>query len=189
MHLTLMAGLVKQQQRHIGKLVSQLQTVTQVTDGTFVWKISDYKAKFIEAMYKSNKELVSPPFYTSRHGYKAALSVFLNGNGEGEGKYLSLYIKLLPGEYDNILEWPFLLPVSFTIYDQCRDVEMRQNIAESFMPDPSWKHFQRPMKDEESMGFGFPKFVKLDLLKTKDYIRDDSLVIKACVDTSRFILP
>lgn len=44
--------------------------------------------------------------------------MFLNGNGVGEGSQVSVYIKLLPGEYDSILKWPFANTVSFTLYDQ-----------------------------------------------------------------------
>ena len=149
----------------------------------------NYKAKYIEAMYKNNKELVSPPFYTSRFGYKACLSVFLNGNGAGEGKYMSLYIKLLPGDYDNILDWPFSLPVSFTLYDQCADADMRASLSESFMPEPGWKHFQKPTKSVDSLGFGYPKYVSHEILKTRDYIKDDSLLIKVSVDNTTFVKP
>ncbi len=45
-------------------------------------------------------------------------SMFLNGNGVGEGTHVSVYIKILPGEYDSILKWPFSHAVSFTLYDQ-----------------------------------------------------------------------
>lgn len=45
-------------------------------------------------------------------------SLFLNGNGAGEGSHLSIYIKILPGEYDALLRWPFAHTVSFTLYDQ-----------------------------------------------------------------------
>ena len=188
-HLHLAWDLVLRQQQRISHLASAIHATAHTTDGTFIWRITSYKAKYIEALYKNCKELTSQPFCTSQFGYKAALSVFLNGNGPGEGKYLSVYIKLLPGEYDNILEWPFRLPVSFTVYDQHNEADLRANLAESFLPDPSWKHFQKPVKDEESLGFGYPKFVSHDILKTRNYIRDDSIIVRATVDTKRFILP
>ena len=45
-------------------------------------------------------------------------SLFFNGNGSGEGSHVSIYIKILPGEYDALLKWPFSHTVSFTLYDQ-----------------------------------------------------------------------
>ncbi|KAH9499150.1 TNF receptor-associated factor 4 [Bulinus truncatus] len=188
-HLELTCDLVKQQQAQISQLCTSLQTITQTTDGIFIWKISNYKSKFNDAVYKNNKELVSPPFYTSRFGYKACLSVFLNGNGAGEGKYISVYIKLLHGDYNNILDWPFTLPVSFTLYDQSIDANLRLNLSESFIPDPAWKHFQKPTQSSESLGFGYPKFVSHEVLNTRDYIKDDSLILKVTVDNTKFLKP
>lgn len=86
--------------------------------GTLVWKISDYSSKMAEAKTKEGMELVSPPFFTSQYGYKLQASIFLNGNGAGEGSHVSVYIKILPGEYDALLRWPFAHSLSFTLFDQ-----------------------------------------------------------------------
>lgn len=86
--------------------------------GTLVWKVNEYSAKFEEARGKDGMELISSPFYTSQFGYKLQASVFLNGNGAGEGTHISVYIKILPGEYDALLRWPFAHTVSFTLFDQ-----------------------------------------------------------------------
>ncbi|XP_055861701.1 TNF receptor-associated factor 4-like isoform X1 [Biomphalaria glabrata] len=185
-HLELTCDLLKQQQAQIAQLCSTLQAIAQTTDGIFIWKISNYKSKLNEAVHKSNKELISPPFYTSRFGYKACLSVFLNGNGAGEGKYISVYIKLLHGDYNNILDWPFVLPVSFTLFDQNIDATMRMNISESFIPDPAWKHFQKPCQSTESLGFGYPKFVSHEIIRSRDYIKDDALILKVTIDNAQF---
>jgi MATH domain. len=85
--------------------------------GTLIWKITDYSLKCQESI-----ELLSPSFYTSQFGYKLQVSLFLNGNGAGEGTHVSVYIKLLPGEYDALLKWPFSHSVSFTLFDQSEKV-------------------------------------------------------------------
>lgn len=100
--------------------------------GTLVWKISDYSAKLAEARTKEGYELVSPPFYTSQFGYKLQASLFLNGNGAGENSHLSLYIKLLPGEYDALLRWPFAHSVAFTLFDQSEKVNIMA-VAKHFL--------------------------------------------------------
>ncbi|XP_064612695.1 TNF receptor-associated factor 4-like isoform X2 [Liolophura sinensis] len=191
-HLELAWSLVHKQALQIQQLTETVHTVNNVTNGVFIWKINDYKAKLMECMMRNNREkreIFSQPFYTSRHGYKMIMSAFLNGNGTGEGKFLSVYIKLLPGEYDNILDWPFTLPITITLFDQCSDPEKRINIKESFIPDPTWKHFQKPLKDIDSLGFGYPKFISLEALKLRSYIKDDSLMIKVAFDNGKFIIP
>ncbi|XP_074642015.1 TNF receptor-associated factor 4-like [Tubulanus polymorphus] len=180
-HLSLVCTTVHRQQQQINNLKSKVHTIANVTDGIFIWKLPDYKLRLAEARSKPGLEIVSEPFYTSRYGYKLVTSLFMNGNGAGEGKYVSLYIKLVPGEYDNILEWPFCLPMSFTLLDQ-NPLSERVNIRESFIPDPTWKHFRKPDKEESSLGFGYPKFVSHETLKTRKYLLDDCLFLRIKVD-------
>ncbi len=183
-----MCRLALSQEKHIQDLTSQLQLTTRVTEGTFVWKIDKIKGKLQDAK-ALNKEFKSEPFYTNRYGYKLGVSVFMNGNGSGEGTHMSLYIRVLQGEYDNLLEWPFRHPITFQLMDQCNDPDKREPITESFVPNPSWKHFQKPDIDSESMGFGYPKFISYELLKNGSYLKDDQIFVKITVDMKKFICP
>lgn len=180
-HLDLMCTLAHKQQEIIKKLEIQNTSF----NGVLVWKIKDFGKRLNEAKNVDGLELVSAPFYTSQYGYKVQASLFLNGNGGGENSHMSVYIKLLPGEYDSILRWPFKHTVSFTLLDQADQRKDACNIVESFIPDPNWKNFQRPSKEPDQLGFGFPKFVPHKMLETRNYVRDDCLFIKIRVDPSR----
>lgn len=93
--------------------------------GTLIWKISDVLEKLEEGRHKlcgDGLELISSPFYTSQFGYKLQASVFLNGNGSGENTHVSVYIKILPGEFDALLKWSFSHSVAFTLFDQSEKV-------------------------------------------------------------------
>ncbi|CAH1801330.1 unnamed protein product [Owenia fusiformis] len=186
-HLNLMQDLVATQDNQLESLRNKITDLTCITDGILTWKMDDYKNMFATTKAKTSHEICSESFYTSRYGYKLGATVFLNGNGSGEDKYLSLYIRLLPGEYDNLLEWPFRLPITFTLFDQNEHFEKRVNIRESFLPDISWKHFQKPEKDSDALGFGYPKFISHVMLNTRNYIKDDALFIQIKVDTSKVI--
>ena len=105
-HLDLMVNLSKKQAELIEKL-QKLDRTETIKNGVLVWKIRDLKKRMSEAKNTDGLELVSAPFYTSQYGYRVQASLFLNGNGGGENSHLSVYIKLLPGEYDTILRWPF----------------------------------------------------------------------------------
>jgi len=184
-HLDLMVNYSKKQQDLIEKLNCQLDKSETIKNGVLVWKIRDLKSRLEEAKNTEGLELVSAPFYTSQYGYRVQASLFLNGNGGGENSHMSVYIKLLPGEYDTILRWPFRHTVSFTLLDQSELRKDACNIVESFIPDPNWKNFQRPSREPDQLGFGFPKFVPHQMLQTRNYIRDDSIFIKIRVDPCR----
>ena len=107
--------------QEIEDLRHRVEATTRCADGTLLWKISDFSRLLKEARQSpaTRGEVVSAPFYTHKYGYKLVASVFPNGDGEGaEGKFLSLYVKILPGDYDNLLEWPFTHPIKFTLVDQ-----------------------------------------------------------------------
>ena len=120
-HLKLVCGLVKTQRREIEDLRAQMESMTRSADGTLLWRISHFSRLLQEARLSPNtsSEVCSVPFYTHKYGYKLVASVFPNGDGDGaEGKFLSLYVKILPGDYDNLLDWPFVHPIKFTLVDQ-----------------------------------------------------------------------
>ena len=54
-----------------------------------------------------NNEYYSPPFYSHPHGYKLCIRVDANGHGKGKDTHVSIYAKLMRGDYDNNLQWPF----------------------------------------------------------------------------------
>ena len=55
-----------------------------------------------------NEKWISSPFYTHlQGGYKMCLSVLPNGDNEVQGNYVSLFIHLMQGEFDDHLKWPF----------------------------------------------------------------------------------
>ena len=112
----------------------------------FIWKIEHYSEKLQDARTNKKTTLFSPHFSTSRHGYRLALSICLCGDGKGKiskhlhplnhlflhlakGKYISLFICICRGEYDALLVWPFSHRVTFTLLDQCDDVDNRRILS------------------------------------------------------------
>ncbi|XP_019862374.1 PREDICTED: TNF receptor-associated factor 2-like isoform X2 [Amphimedon queenslandica] len=61
----------------------------------------------------------SKVFKTS--GYKMMLCVYANGYGRGKGTHMSCYTVLVPGEYDDVLGWPFEGEVTVELLNQNED--------------------------------------------------------------------
>uniref|UniRef100_A0A1X7VPZ9 Uncharacterized protein n=1 Tax=Amphimedon queenslandica TaxID=400682 RepID=A0A1X7VPZ9_AMPQE len=68
-----------------------------------------------------NQVWYSPSFYTSPGGYKMMLCVYANGYGRGKGTHMSCYTVLVPGEYDDVLGWPFEGEVTVELLNQNED--------------------------------------------------------------------
>ena len=186
-HLDMMVKYCSSQQQYIHRLKQELEKANVPKDGVLIWKILNFEEKMAEAKTSEGLELVSLPFYTSSSGYRLQASLFLGGNGGGEGTHMSVYIKVLPGEFDNILKWPFKHTISFTLLDQNPDRQSAVNIVESFIPDPSWTNFAQSSKveDPEQLGFGFPRFVPHGMLGMRNYVKDNTLFIKIRADANK----
>ncbi|XP_030636844.1 TNF receptor-associated factor 4b [Chanos chanos] len=201
-HLFLLCGVVNRQRLELRELRHCVEESSRNFDGSLLWKLSNYSRKLQEAQSKINGcvELFSRPFYSHRYGYRLQVTTFLNGNGSGEGTHLSIYIRVLPGEYDGLLEWPFPYRVTFSLLDQSDpSVTKPKHVTETFSPDPNWKNFQRPRPiamntvrggclDESMLGFGYPKFISHQEMMKGNYIRDNAIFIKASIDVVQNII-
>ncbi|XP_029467934.1 TNF receptor-associated factor 2-like isoform X2 [Rhinatrema bivittatum] len=76
-------------------------------NGIFIWKIPNFHMRRQEAICGTTEYLESTAFYTHLYGYKMALQVYLNGDLNAKGTHISVHLKLLKGEFDVLLKWPF----------------------------------------------------------------------------------
>ena len=83
--------------------------------GSIVFKVTDYEKK------RANNEIVlSRSFYTA-DGYNMCIEVDTNGDSEGKGTHVSVYERILKGDYDEELNWPFIGTVKFELLNQLDD--------------------------------------------------------------------
>ena len=148
-------------------------------DGVLIWKIPNVSAKIYDSFNEPEKSFYSPPFCTSRHGYKMCARIYLNGDGMGKGTHISLFFVIMRGEYDALIRWPFRQKVTFMLLDQ-NHVE---HVIDAFRPDPNSSSFQRPRR-EMNIASGCPLFFPLADLNKHAYIKDDAMFIKVIVDCS-----
>ena len=156
----------------------------KTTNGVFIWKIPDIRRRYRDAVDRKTISLYSPPFYTSPHGYRMCIRVYLNGDGIGKGTHISVFFVLMKSEHDCLLSWPFKQSVRFTLINQ---VNQANSILEAFAPDLSSPSFQQPT-GEMNVASGFPKFVRQSILQNEEFTQGNAIYIKAQVDVSGLAL-
>ncbi|XP_034535361.1 TNF receptor-associated factor 5-like [Notolabrus celidotus] len=161
----------------------QLQELGSTSyDGKLIWKVDGFRRKK-EAEVKGQPPcLTSVPFHTGSCGYKMAARVYLNGDGDGRGTHLSLYVVLMQGDFDALLPWPFKQTVSLSLLDQSG---ARNHRSLNFRPDPASKSFLRPAAESVNVASGFSCFIPLATLENPQnasYVDDDTLFVKVKVD-------
>ena len=147
----------------------------------YTWTIPKVSHKKLAA----ENVLYSPPFYTDQNaGYKLCLFLYMDGDGSGKGTHLSFYIAVMRGEYDAQLTWPFGQKVTLILQDQ----DHQKHVAKWFKPDPAEYDtlFQRPSPHSEmNVAFGCPKFAPLSVLDNPPYVKDDTMILRCIVDTTK----
>lgn len=155
-------------------------------NGMFIWKITHVREKIQEAISGRQVSCYSTPFYSSQYGYKMCARIYLNGDGIGKNTHVSLFFVIMRGEYDGLLKWPFRQKVTFILLDQSN--ECKENIIDSFKPDPNSNSFKRPVSDM-NIASGVPQFCPLKNLISQEheYIKDDCMFIKIIIDSRDLI--
>ena len=188
--LVSLARFVKDQSQQIERLMSQVKEQSQQierlkivnnTNDSFVWKISNFQALLDRARRGQKVVMLSEPFYLSKNGYKLRLKLELQPlfpifDGD---VYLSLFVRVVPGEFDPLLSWPFTEKVRSTVIDQNPCKDKRRNIsgvidfAEKSDPCP------RPLAEKDHFDYGHVFLTRGESLKSRSYIMNDTIFIIA----------
>ena len=80
----------------------------------------------------------------------------------GIGKFVALFVHMMKGDYDDILEWPFTGRIVLSILDQTEGAEFRSHISEPLVAKPHLVAFQRPTERRNYKGFGYVEFFPIN---------------------------
>ena len=149
----------------------------------YVWRINSFTKKLKKIQSGSYEDPSrSEPFTTGPNGYRLSMWAYLNGRGKGHEKCLSIYVRVMGGEYDPILTWPVKPSYTFHLISQSQEQNKRLDLVR--VRDLSIKHggIARPQKDDKSIIVGFDDFIVHEDIEKKEYLVDDSLFIKCIVE-------
>ena len=171
-----LANLVKEQSQQIKRLEQMTEKYAP-----YVWKITGFQEVYDRAVTGEQETILSEPFYLSKNGYKLRIKMLPNGGSadpkvhkDFKGKYMSVYIKVIPGEYDSILSWPVTEKIRITMIDQVTCQSDRVNVSKVVdFQKTNWTRLVR----EEDVGFGFVDFVHQNVLQTRSYLKNDKIFI------------
>ena len=174
--------VIDQQNTRIRQLeLQQRDNEGRWCNGTYIWKIPEYSRKKREVVEMSPVVHHSPGFYTSTYGYKMCIRVNLNGVESGTGTHLSLFVHLMRGDYDEILCWPFHGRIMLSVLDQRDNGDKKRDITETLIAKPGLNAFLKPTQKRNHKGFGYIEFAPLSYVENGDYIRNDTMIVKAVV--------
>ena len=128
-------------------LYDKIRQLEPGNSDVIVWKIPSVKFVFDSAKVArpSSDPLIepatsfsSPIFRTHPHGYNFFIKLYPYGIGPATGKCASVLFALFPGDYDNLLQWPFTKTIHIGIRDQ---LDPMNTWTKTILPDqdPAYK--------------------------------------------------
>ncbi len=131
-----------------------------------------------------NTSIQSPPFYTSKKGYKICISIYPNGQSGGAGTHVSVYACLMKGDHDDTLTWPFTGSVTIELLNQLEDKNHYKGILAFIAHQETSK---RVVDRERGPGRGYTTFISHAALgynasANTQYLKDDTLVFRVSAE-------
>ena len=103
------------------------------------------------------------------------LVVYPNGHKSGENTHISVYIRLVSGDFDNQLDWPFQGSVYVSLMDQ-RDDDDHWVEKIEFNEEPIPGSLPEVKKGTKNTEWGNERFISQELLCQRFYdLESDSL--------------
>ena len=143
-------------------------------EGKLLWKIPDFSMRVNEACSGRNEAICSPPFYTSSHGYKMYLKLYLLGKGTGRSSHMSLYYIVTKGEFDKHLQWPFSNKVTFKLIHR----DYTKDLVETVHPQVAVNSPR--LCDGHTCGC--PRFARYSDLMNGGFVVEDAVYIQCLIE-------
>ena len=118
----------------------------------------------------------SPAINKHKYEYKFGLRVYLSGVDNGRGRYVALFVHMMEGEHDDLLQWPFIGTITLSILD--RSGAKHNDISQIVQATPNVSVFERSREAIYRRGYGFVKFAPIEQVFGPHYVKKDKLFLK-----------
>ena len=139
----------------------------------FYWVVRD-----VVGQIESSKEIFSPPFLSSPNGYQFCVRLNMSGHGNGSGTHLSVYLYIMKGPFDDLIEWPTKQGTfKATLMSQLAIGEDTPHYSKT-VSIGSHPAFKRKLDIErKNTSAGWPMYISFFDLMNERYYVEDSVVI------------
>ena len=117
----------------------------------------------------------SEPFYSHAGGYKMKVSVHPNGSQNFRSAYLSFYVCILRGEFDDQLRWPFNGIITTEAYNRTTGQWSNERTIVMNEQRCGLENVERPVDALTCGNWGYRDYLSLSELKD-NYVKETNIV-------------
>lgn len=149
----------------------RMQMRTQHDSCRKLYKLTEYQKR-----KAANEEVDFPPFYTSSNGYHMFFRVYPNGIGPGKGTHISVNVRIIRGDCDSELKWPFTGTITIELLNQIED---RDHFIEQMILDANGN--AHVGDDWGLLTYVLQSELSYDSSIETQYLKDDSMYFRVSV--------
>lgn len=95
--------------------------------------------------------------------------MYPNGVGDGRGRYVAIFVHMMEGEHDDILNWPYAGRITLSVLD--RNGQRDNDISHTLQAKPTLAAFQRPREAICPIGYGLIYFARIELFFGPQFVK------------------
>ena len=144
-----------------------------ISTGGLEWKITGVKQKIEKKEYS-----YTDPFYVGL--YKCQGCIVWDSNNTGK---VGCYIRIMKGEFDYKLKWPFIYRRKFVLFNQSRNEDnhiLSNEVSKETLQNYP-QCFQKPTEIRNE-GIGTSSFISNTEILTEKYCKEDSITLHITVE-------
>jgi len=169
---------IERQSQQIDRLYKEqskqitVSKINQVLSTPFEWTIPNFEALFLTSD-SEQQILVCKPFSLFECGYRFLLEIVIAR--PLSQNFLRVFIKVVPGEFDELLPWPCKERVRVTLVNQDLPPDNRKNISHVIDFEMGKKPSSRPHCDDDHK---YRPSLGLSKHELHSYIKNDTILIR-----------
>jgi len=146
--------------------------INQTLSTPFEWKIPKFDALFLTK--DSERQILDcKPFYLFECGYKYLLEILITR--PLSQNFLRVFIKVVPGEFDELLPWPCKERVRVTLVNQDLPPDNRKNISHVIDFEMAKEPCSRPLRDRDHK---YRPSLGLARHELRSFIKNETILIR-----------
>ena len=143
-----------------------------------LWEINNFLMHLQDTLDGHIEAIESPVMKTVRYGYNYRILIFPKGTNGEDGKHISVFVSMMPGEENDNLRWPFRGSFIITLMNQSGNANP-QNHSCTIQTINNLITFQKPSDARQHVWLcGYAKFARTDKVCSPCYCRDGGVKFK-----------
>lgn len=173
---------ISETENAVGRLTREVHLDPVKPGFVYIWKLQPYRDLKTAAM-TSAEAISSGTLYINTPGYHVEFTVGFGRSSAASSPHLSFKCQICPGDYDDMLPWPFKNKIIVVLVNQLEEQAQRSFEMDAASADHAVQCLKKPESGQRNPKFGISEIIPVPLLENvkKGFLSQNCVVFKIIV--------